>query len=72
MGLKTFIFLVLTFAMLFTVMEGAEAGYRKPPFNGSIFGKRGNSLEYEAGTKALQAMCEIANEACQQWFSSDK
>lgn len=39
---------------------------------GSIFGKRGSSVEYEAGAQKLQAMCEIASEACQQWFTSDK
>lgn len=103
-----------------------EATYRKPPFNGSIFGKRAGSnngkkkwivfnyngftliflksflfpclvsvcfffhylslyefifvfmvvstttlfifSEYDSASKALSAMCEIANEACQSWF----
>lgn len=41
-------------------------------YTGSIFGKRGNTMEYESGAQRLQAMCEIASEACQQWFSPDK
>lgn len=68
---KTFAIFVAIFVVLAT-MEAAEAGYRKPPFNGSIFGKRGNSLEYENGPKALQAMCEIASEACQQFASQNE
>ncbi|KAF5275045.1 hypothetical protein FQA39_LY06982 [Lamprigera yunnana] len=43
-----------------------EATYRKPPFNGSIFGKRGVTAEYDA-SKALSALCEIAFDACQPW-----
>ncbi|XP_036331480.1 neuropeptide SIFamide [Rhagoletis pomonella] len=59
---------VCIFAIILTIsMCGfSEAAYRKPPFNGSIFGKR-NSLEYD-NAKAITAMCEIALEACQSWF----
>ncbi|XP_075218077.1 neuropeptide SIFamide [Lycorma delicatula] len=55
-------FLVLALLVL------TEATYRKPPFNGSIFGKRGNVAEYESASKALSSMCEIASEACAAWF----
>ncbi|KAK9886633.1 hypothetical protein WA026_017556 [Henosepilachna vigintioctopunctata] len=48
------------------------ASYRKPPFNGSIFGKRGNTLEYDTAGKTLSAMCEIASEACQAWFPNQE
>ncbi|XP_044744560.1 neuropeptide SIFamide isoform X2 [Coccinella septempunctata] len=66
---KSFItFFVLIVAFL--VMT-ADATYRKPPFNGSIFGKRGTAIEYEA-SKALSAMCEIASEACQAWFPNQE
>ncbi|XP_067634422.1 neuropeptide SIFamide [Eurosta solidaginis] len=60
---------IITFVafILAVIMSGfTEAAYRKPPFNGSIFGKR-NSLEYD-NSKAVTAMCEIALEACQTWF----
>ncbi|KAF7382111.1 SIFamide-related peptide [Vespula maculifrons] len=47
-----------------------EAGYKKPPFNGSIFGKRSNSeSDAEVANRALSAMCEIASEACNAWLS---
>ncbi|XP_017769590.1 PREDICTED: neuropeptide SIFamide [Nicrophorus vespilloides] len=62
--LFVFVFLALTMGNLFL---DVEATYRKPPFNGSIFGKRGN-IEYDSAGKALSAMCEIASEACQAWF----
>ncbi|KAJ3649200.1 hypothetical protein Zmor_020955 [Zophobas morio] len=50
----------------------SEATYRKPPFNGSIFGKRGATSEYDSTGKALSAMCEIASEACQAWFPAQE
>ncbi|CAK1593436.1 unnamed protein product [Parnassius mnemosyne] len=46
-----------------------EANYRKPPFNGSIFGKRGN-IEYDTTGKAMSALCEIASDTCQAWFQA--
>ncbi|KAI4500493.1 hypothetical protein M0802_004455 [Mischocyttarus mexicanus] len=46
------------------------AGYKKPPFNGSIFGKRSNTeSDAEVANRALSAMCEIASEACNAWLS---
>ncbi|RZC40201.1 hypothetical protein BDFB_008940 [Asbolus verrucosus] len=60
-------------AMIFSSwLVVAEATYRKPPFNGSIFGKRGATNEYDSASKALSAMCEIASEACQTWFPSQE
>ncbi|GAB0093354.1 Neuropeptide SIFamide [Sergentomyia squamirostris] len=53
-------------------MHSAEGTYRKPPFNGSIFGKRNSVVDYDSGGKALSAMCEIALEACGAWFPQDK
>ncbi|XP_044265653.1 neuropeptide SIFamide [Tribolium madens] len=53
-------------------IEMTEATYRKPPFNGSIFGKRGATIEYDSASKALSAMCEIASEACQTWFPTQE
>lgn len=92
---KLAIFVVAALALAFWCTE-AEATYRKPPFNGSIFGKRGTVTAGEKSSivfkserkatgvlhvlfadvdnagKALSAMCEIASEACQTWFSSQE
>ncbi|CAD7078060.1 unnamed protein product [Hermetia illucens] len=62
-------FLGLLLIMAFAVES--QATYRKPPFNGSIFGKR-NSVDYDPNGKAISAMCEIALEACQSWLPQDK
>ncbi|XP_073972581.1 neuropeptide SIFamide [Rhodnius prolixus] len=57
----------LVVALIF--LDAAMATYKKPPFNGSIFGKRaGPSSDYETAGKALSTMCEIAAEACSAWF----
>ncbi|KAF7268048.1 hypothetical protein GWI33_018790 [Rhynchophorus ferrugineus] len=63
----TVLLLVATFLFIISPSEGT---YRKPPFNGSIFGKRSglSSNDYDSASKAMSAMCEIANEACQSWF----
>ncbi|XP_056636465.1 SIFamide-related peptide [Diorhabda carinulata] len=62
------IFFVVAIVM-FGVISSSDAAYRRPPFNGSIFGKRttGNN-DFENAGKALSAMCEIASEACASWF----
>lgn len=45
---SAFIAVILAICVLFTISNVAEAAYRKPPFNGSIFGKRsGNSIGSE-------------------------
>ncbi|XP_022204757.1 SIFamide-related peptide [Nilaparvata lugens] len=51
------------------ILAFVDAAYKKPPFNGSIFGKRGSTIiEYENAGKALSSLCEIASEACSAWF----
>ncbi|XP_018576888.1 neuropeptide SIFamide [Anoplophora glabripennis] len=66
---KTVTIFCVAVAFICAIMTVTEATYRKPPFNGSIFGKRtGSNTEYDSASKALSAMCEIANEACQSWF----
>ncbi|KXJ73167.1 SIFamide-related peptide [Aedes albopictus] len=65
--------LVLVALIVLALSSTTEAGYRKPPFNGSIFGKRnGNSIDYEGNAKVLSTMCEIAAEACQSWFAQEQ
>ncbi|XP_058459867.1 SIFamide-related peptide [Malaya genurostris] len=65
--------LLFVLLLVLTISTTTEAGYRKPPFNGSIFGKRnGNSIEYEGNAKVLSTMCEIAAEACQTWFAQEQ
>ncbi|XP_055532231.1 neuropeptide SIFamide [Wyeomyia smithii] len=71
--LKLFGSLVLVVLLVLALSTTTEAGYRKPPFNGSIFGKRnGNSIDYEGNAKVLSTMCEIAAEACQSWFAQEQ
>ncbi|XP_064098545.1 FMRFamide-related neuropeptides [Macrobrachium rosenbergii] len=60
------VMVVLVVLAVFT--DHASAGYRKPPFNGSIFGKRsGGDPAYESG-KTLASICQVAVEACSAWF----
>nr|CAH7720714.1 unnamed protein product [Callosobruchus chinensis]CAH7722245.1 unnamed protein product [Callosobruchus chinensis] len=63
---KLFTTFCLALAIFSVLVSASGAAYRKPPFNGSIFGKRTN--EIDGTSKALSAMCEIASEACQTWF----
>ncbi|XP_052898845.1 neuropeptide SIFamide [Anopheles moucheti] len=64
---------IVVLLVVLALSGSAEAGYRKPPFNGSIFGKRsGNSVDYEGNAKVLSTMCEIAAEACQSWFTQEQ
>ncbi|ETN59760.1 IFamide peptide [Anopheles darlingi] len=65
--------LIVVLLVVLAFSGHVEAGYRKPPFNGSIFGKRsGNSVDYEGNAKVLSTMCEIAAEACQSWFTGQE
>ncbi|KAK0163059.1 hypothetical protein PV327_006770 [Microctonus hyperodae] len=46
-----------------------EGAYKKPPFNGSIFGKRSSTVsDYEVIGRALNSMCEAASETCNAWL----
>ncbi|XP_052757133.1 neuropeptide SIFamide-like [Galleria mellonella] len=56
-------------AVFLCLLHTIEANYKKPPFNGSIFGKR-NNIEYDSTGKALSALCEIASETCQAWYQA--
>ncbi|KAL6429873.1 SIFamide-related peptide [Formica fusca] len=61
----------LTFALaIIMVIFSINAAYKKPPFNGSIFGKRSNTVtDYEFTNRALSAICEVASETCTAWMS---
>ncbi|CAG9813396.1 unnamed protein product [Phaedon cochleariae] len=70
---KILAFLCLAFIVFSVVISTSDAAYRRPPFNGSIFGKRtGTTAEFDNAGKALTAMCEIASEACQTWFPAQE
>lgn len=68
--------LIVTFLVSSRSVEASGGGYRKPPFNGSIFGKRNsegvgggsNNDGYiggaSGGGKSLGSLCEIAWETC--------
>nr|C0HKV8.1 RecName: Full=Neuropeptide SIFamide; Short=SIFa; AltName: Full=TYRKPPFNGSIF-amide; Flags: Precursor [Agrotis ipsilon] len=64
-----FIVALCLFAIVMCIIHKAEGTYRKPPFNGSIFGKRG-VVEYDTTGRALSALCEIASETCQAWYQT--
>ncbi|KAG5306301.1 PREDICTED: FMRFamide-related neuropeptides [Acromyrmex echinatior] len=63
--------LILTLAVIMVAFViSANAAYKKPPFNGSIFGKRSNTVtDYEVTSRALSAICEVASETCTAWLS---
>ncbi|XP_018346526.1 PREDICTED: SIFamide-related peptide [Trachymyrmex septentrionalis] len=63
--------LILTIAVIMVAFViSANAAYKKPPFNGSIFGKRSNTVtDYEITTRGLSAICEVASETCTAWLS---
>ncbi|XP_017888561.1 SIFamide-related peptide [Ceratina calcarata] len=57
-------------AVFFVLALSVDAAYRKPPFNGSIFGKRsGTNTDYELAIRAISSMCETACETCNIWLS---
>lgn len=37
--------LAVIFAIIISTVRNADAAYRKPPFNGSIFGKRNGNIQ---------------------------
>ncbi|KAG5677312.1 hypothetical protein PVAND_007081 [Polypedilum vanderplanki] len=54
--------------MIFTISSSVDAAFKKLPLNGSMFGKRGTSVEYESTTqKTLSAICEV----CSSFFTQD-
>ncbi|XP_072937507.1 neuropeptide SIFamide-like [Epargyreus clarus] len=62
---------IVLFCVLIVILsvQQSEATYKKPMFNGSIFGKR-TSIEYDSTNKALSALCEITTETCQAWYQT--
>ncbi|CAK1593439.1 unnamed protein product [Parnassius mnemosyne] len=65
------VWFVCLVAVLLSLFEVSQANYKNAPMNGIMFGKRGPS-DYDARSKAFTALCEIATEACQAWFSSQE
>lgn len=82
--LRITIFMVI---IAMAIINSGDAAYKRPPFNGSMFGKRSGIgkhsfypqiikyiyrliLEYSS-EKSLEAMCEIALDACQMIFSQE-
>ncbi|NP_001124358.1 SIFamide precursor [Bombyx mori] len=57
------------FLVIILTLATIEATYRKPPFNGSIFGKR-NNVENDSSGRAIAALCEITTETCQAWYQA--
>ncbi|KAH0954374.1 hypothetical protein HN011_007472 [Eciton burchellii] len=59
--------LAVALAVIVVILAfSVDAAYRKPPFNGSIFGKR-SVTDYEITSRALSAICEVASETCTAW-----
>ncbi|XP_076754630.1 neuropeptide SIFamide [Xylocopa sonorina] len=57
-------------AALFVLAISVDAAYRKPPFNGSIFGKRSSTItDYEITSRAMSSVCEAVSETCNAWLS---
>ncbi|XP_033208928.1 SIFamide-related peptide isoform X2 [Belonocnema kinseyi] len=62
--------ILVLLVILSTAVLNAEAVYRKPPFNGSIFGKRSMGItDYDVTNRALATMCEVASETCSIWLN---
>lgn len=62
---STFTVVILTICVLLVISNVAEAAYRKPPFNGSIFGKRsGNSI----GSEHTLLSILDKNFVCESWI----
>ncbi|XP_076230550.1 neuropeptide SIFamide [Nomia melanderi] len=57
-------------AVVFVLAITVDAAYRKPPFNGSIFGKRSSTItDYEITSRAMSSICESVAETCNAWVS---
>ncbi|XP_020279689.1 SIFamide-related peptide [Pseudomyrmex gracilis] len=63
--------LTLVLAVIMVVLAlSVDAHKTNPPFNGSIFGKRSNTItDYALTNRALSAICEVASETCSAWMS---
>ncbi|KAG7158656.1 SIFamide-like [Homarus americanus] len=66
--MRVVVALALVLVIVAVLTDPVSAVYRKPPFNGSIFGKRaGADPLFEPG-KGLASVCQVAVEACAAWF----
>ncbi|XP_071439220.1 FMRFamide-related neuropeptides-like [Hetaerina americana] len=75
MNSKVIFFFAVVLVALALLSGSADASsYRKPPFNGSIFGKRGNGASADAESRAVafSALCEVALEACSSWMPASQ
>ncbi|XP_076180316.1 neuropeptide SIFamide [Ptiloglossa arizonensis] len=63
-------FILAIVAALFVLAVAVDAAYRKPPFNGSIFGKRSSTItDYDITNRAMSSICETVTETCNAWLS---
>ncbi|XP_029049212.1 neuropeptide SIFamide [Osmia lignaria lignaria] len=63
-------FVLAIVAALFVLAISVDAAYRKPPFNGSIFGKRSSTItDYEITSRAMSSVCESVTETCNAWLA---
>ncbi|XP_043598137.1 SIFamide-related peptide [Bombus pyrosoma] len=63
-------FVLTIVVVLFVLAIAVDAAYRKPPFNGSIFGKRSNAItDYELTSRAMSSVCETVSETCNAWLA---
>ncbi|XP_032682432.1 SIFamide-related peptide [Odontomachus brunneus] len=62
--------LALALAVIMVILAlSVDAAFRKPPFNGSIFGKRSNTVtDYDVTSRSLSTICEVASETCTAWL----
>ncbi|XP_076625135.1 neuropeptide SIFamide [Colletes latitarsis] len=63
-------FVLAIVAALFVLAVAVDAAYKKPPFNGSIFGKRSSTItDYDITGRAMSSICETVTETCNAWLS---
>ncbi|XP_076679235.1 neuropeptide SIFamide [Andrena cerasifolii] len=62
--------IVLAIVAVLFVLAISVDGYRKPPLNGSIFGKRSSTItDYEITSRAMSSICEAVTETCNAWVA---
>ncbi|CAO1361792.1 unnamed protein product [Diamesa serratosioi] len=66
--MKSFVSAMFAIILVIAFTHSAEGAMKKPPFNGSMFGKRGTSVDYEPTIKTLSAICDV----CQAWYSGNQ
>ncbi|KFM76246.1 hypothetical protein X975_04895, partial [Stegodyphus mimosarum] len=60
--------------LIFMMIASLSAGARKPPFNGSIFGKRFmRDMDIDSrATDYRHPVCEYIFDSCSQWFTASQ